>query len=67
MADRLCGGSLTPLLMNLLRAKPLADHEFQELQKLVKELGQQNRRKGDKPASGGVGRPAPNAGPAPNA
>ena len=49
MADRLCGGSLTPLLMNLLRAKPLADHEIQELQKLVKELGQQNRRKGEKP------------------
>jgi predicted transcriptional regulator len=49
MADRLCGGSLTPLLMNLIRAKPLAADEFQELQRLVKELGQQNRRKGEKP------------------
>src|SRR5438552_19177292 len=49
MADRLCGGSLTPLLMNLIRAKPLAADEFQELQRLVKELGQQNRRKGAKP------------------
>jgi predicted transcriptional regulator len=45
MADRLCGGSLTPLLMNLLRAKPLEAQEFEELRKLVKELGQQNRRK----------------------
>jgi predicted transcriptional regulator len=49
MADRLCGGSLTPLLMNLLRAKPLEAQEFEELRKLVKELGQQNRRKGEKP------------------
>src|SRR5215831_10368811 len=31
MADRLCGGSLTPLLMNLLRAKPLEAQEFEEL------------------------------------
>jgi predicted transcriptional regulator len=44
MADRLCGGSLTPLLMNLIRAKPLAAAEFEELQKLVKELSQQKRR-----------------------
>ena len=49
MADRLCGGSLTPLLMNLIRAKPLAAAEFQELQKLVKELSQRNRRAGEKP------------------
>ena len=49
MADRLCGGSLTPLLMNLIRAKPLDAQELSELQKLVKELSQQNRRKGGKP------------------
>jgi predicted transcriptional regulator len=48
MADRLCGGSLTPLLMNLIRAKPLDPQELSELQKLVKELSQQNRRKGEK-------------------
>jgi hypothetical protein len=35
--------------MNLIRAKPLAVGEFQELQRLVKELGQQNRRKSEKP------------------
>jgi predicted transcriptional regulator len=49
MADRLCGGSLTPLLMNLIRTKPLDAQEFQELQRLVKDLGQQHRRKGEKP------------------
>jgi predicted transcriptional regulator len=49
MADRLCGGSLTPLLMNLIRAKPLAETELQELRKLVKELSQQKRRAGEKP------------------
>jgi len=48
MADRLCGGSLTPLLMNLIRAKPLDAREFQELQRLVEELGPKNRRKGAK-------------------
>jgi predicted transcriptional regulator len=49
MADRLCGGSLTPLLMNLIRTKPLAEAEFQELQKLVKDLSRQKRRPGAKP------------------
>jgi predicted transcriptional regulator len=49
MADRLCGGSLTPLLMNLIRAKPIDAQELSELQKLVKELGQQNRRASGKP------------------
>jgi predicted transcriptional regulator len=48
MADRLCGGSVTPLLMNLLRAKPLEAQEFEELRKLVKELGQESRRKNEK-------------------
>lgn len=48
MADRLCGGSLTPLLMNLLRAKPLEAQEFEELRKLVRDLGQQNLRKNEK-------------------
>jgi predicted transcriptional regulator len=48
MADKLCGGSLTPLLMNLLRARPLEPGEFHELQDLVKELGQRNKRKPDR-------------------
>jgi predicted transcriptional regulator len=49
MADRLCGGSLTPLLMNLIRAKPLDAEEFEELQRLVEELAPKNRRKSAKP------------------
>ena len=38
MADKLCGGSLTPLLMNLVRAKPLSVQELEELRALVEEL-----------------------------
>jgi BlaI family transcriptional regulator, penicillinase repressor len=48
MAERLCGGSLTPLLMNLIRAKPLDAQELSELRKLIKELSQQNRPKSGK-------------------
>lgn len=48
VADKLCGGSLTPLLMNLVRAKPLSADELQDLQALVKELGRQAKPK-DKP------------------
>jgi predicted transcriptional regulator len=43
VADKLCGGSLTPLLMNLVRAKPLTSRELQELQDLLKELTKQGR------------------------
>ena len=43
MADKLCGGSLTPLLMNLVRAKPLTPNELHELQNLLQELNRQTR------------------------
>jgi BlaI family transcriptional regulator, penicillinase repressor len=43
VADKLCGGSLTPLLMNLVRAKPLTPRELHELQGLLHELHQQHR------------------------
>ena len=43
VADKLCGGSLTPLLMNLVRAKPLSAREVQELQDLLQELNKQTR------------------------
>lgn len=43
VADKLCGGSLTPLLMNLVRAKPLTPDELQELQNLLQELNRQHR------------------------
>ncbi len=48
VAEKLCDGSLTPLLINLVRTQALTPEELQELQGLVKDLGRQARRKGDK-------------------
>lgn len=39
VADKLCGGSLTPLLMNLVRARPLSAGELKEIQALIRKLG----------------------------
>jgi predicted transcriptional regulator len=47
VAAKLCGGSLTPLLMNLVRAQPLTARELAELQDLVKQLARQARTKGE--------------------
>jgi predicted transcriptional regulator len=47
LAEKLCGGSLTPLLMNLVRAQPLTAGELEELQGLVRELTRQTKRKGE--------------------
>jgi hypothetical protein len=38
MADRLCAGSLTPLLLNLMRSAPPEAGEVEELRALVEEL-----------------------------
>lgn len=38
VADKLCGGSLTPLLLNLVRARPLSEAELQELRRTLEEL-----------------------------
>ena len=46
VAEKLCGGSLTPLLMNLVRAKPLTAEELHELQELIQELSRASQRKG---------------------
>ncbi len=35
MADQLCGGSLTPLMMNLVRSRPLSEREVAELRELL--------------------------------
>jgi predicted transcriptional regulator len=43
VAEKLCGGSLTPLLMNLVRAKPLTPRELQEIQELLEQLSKQRR------------------------
>jgi BlaI family penicillinase repressor len=48
VAEKLCGGSLTPLLMNLVRAKPLTRDELRELADLIQELGGRAKRKGDR-------------------
>jgi predicted transcriptional regulator len=45
VADKLCGGSRTPLLLNLVRNEALTDAELQELRDLVQELTRQSRRK----------------------
>jgi predicted transcriptional regulator len=47
VAEKLCGGSLTPLLMNLVRSQPITPDELQELRDLVKELSRPGRRKGE--------------------
>jgi predicted transcriptional regulator len=38
VAERLCGGSLTPLLTNLVRSKRLTAKERRELRKLMDDL-----------------------------
>ena len=43
VADKLCGGSLTPLLMNLVRSRALTARELADLQDLVKELSRRAR------------------------
>jgi predicted transcriptional regulator len=39
VAERLCGGSITPLLTNLVRSKKLTPKEKREIRKLVEEMG----------------------------
>jgi BlaI family transcriptional regulator, penicillinase repressor len=43
VAEKLCEGSLTPLLTNLVRAKPLTARELRELQDLLEELQRQGK------------------------
>ena len=45
MADKLCGGSLTPLLTHLMRAKRLTSRERQELRQLIDELDKPHKSK----------------------
>jgi predicted transcriptional regulator len=45
VADKLCGGSLTPLLLNLVRAKPLTAGEVAELRALLDTLTRSPRSK----------------------
>jgi len=49
VAEKLCGGSLTPLLTHLVRTTPLTHRERQELRDLITELDRQRRSKGAQP------------------
>jgi predicted transcriptional regulator len=46
VADRMCDGSLSPLLMNLVKAQPLSEAELEELRRFVAE---QTRARKDQP------------------
>ena len=45
VADQLCEGSLTPLLVNLVQAGPLSEAEVRELQALLRQLRSDNSQK----------------------
>ena len=47
MAEKLCGGSLTPLLTHLVRTKRLSERERQELRALIDELEPKDKNKGE--------------------
>ncbi len=44
VAEKLCGGSTTPLLMNLIQARPLSAAELHALEKLVKDLSRRRKK-----------------------
>jgi len=46
MADKLCGGSLTPLITHLVRAKRLTERERRDLRSLIDQLDRENKAKG---------------------
>ena len=48
MAEQLCGGSLTPLLTHLVKARRLSPRERQDLRDLIDELDKRNKGKGDR-------------------
>jgi predicted transcriptional regulator len=47
-AEKLCGGSLTPLLMHLVRVKKLTAKERQELRALIDEWDHRTRSKSER-------------------
>ena len=48
MAEQLCGGSLTPLLTHLVKARSLSARERQDLRDLIDQLDQKNKGKSDR-------------------
>lgn len=49
MAEKLCGGSLTPLLTHLLKAEQFSAREREELRAFMDELDVKSRSKGREP------------------
>jgi BlaI family penicillinase repressor len=45
LADKLCGGSLTPLLSQLIQSRPLSAEERRSLRTLIDELDAADRRR----------------------
>ena len=45
MADKLCGGSLTPLLTNLVQSQSLTTAQVRELRELIDKLDRKRKRK----------------------
>jgi predicted transcriptional regulator len=45
VADKLCGGEMTPLLTHLLRADRLSARERQDLRELIDDLDRKNKPK----------------------
>jgi len=48
MAEKLCGGSMTPLLMNLVRGQVLTAQQLDELRALIEDLRRQAKRKAER-------------------
>src|SRR6516164_1970521 len=48
MAEQLCGGSLTPLLTHLVKARRLSPRERQDLRDLIDDLDRKNKSKSDR-------------------
>ena len=48
MAEQLCGGSMTPLLTHLVRARRLSARERQDLRQLIDDLDRTNKGQGDR-------------------
>ena len=48
MAEKLCGGSMTPLLMNLVRTQSLTSRQLDELRSLIEDLRRQAKKKSDR-------------------
>jgi BlaI family penicillinase repressor len=47
-AEKLCGGSFTPLLMHLVRARKLSTREREELRALIDDLDAKTKPKGER-------------------